>query len=268
MKHLAAIAILAAIVPAHAQPANDSALSLDDLQRQLDQAKAARAAAKKTTIHRPAQAKPPSHTPMSVIGQPGWLTTDRGCFLWLGSSRGADLAISWSGVCRPDGNIDGQGTLFVKSQGGPSQGHSYTLEAVWQDGHLNGHGVMIFSDGMKYDGNFEEFAKSGHGIQTFPDGNKYDGEFLRGDRIGHGVMIYNDGGRYEGEWSNGKFNGHGIDTWPSGARYEGEWLNNMANGAGAYVAADGSVYNGIWTNGCFKDGDRRAAVGADLSTCP
>jgi hypothetical protein len=245
MKHLAAIAILAAIVPAHAQPANDSALSLDDLQRQLDQAKAARAAAKKTTIHRPAPAKPASHTPMSAIGHPGWLTTDRGCFLWLGSSRGADLAISWSGVCRPDGNIDGQGTLFGKFQSGPSQGQSYTLEAVWQDGHLNGHGVMIYSNGMKYDGDFEEFQGTGHGIKTFPDGNKYDGEFLRGDR-----------------------NGRGIETWPSGARYEGEWLNNMANGAGAYVAADGSVYNGIWTNGCFKDGDRRAAVGADLSTCP
>ena len=108
-------------------------------------------------------------------------------------------------------------------------------------------------------------------IQWFRDGNPTANGFVEyhaGKLNGHGVYTGANGDRYDGEWRDDKKNGHGIDTWANGERYDGEWRDGKANGTGIYTKPDGTTYNGNWTNGCFKDNNRRAAVGVDLSSCP
>jgi hypothetical protein len=48
---------------------------------------------------------------------------------------------------------------------------------------------------------------------------------------------------------------------------EGEWHGGKPNGLGKFVTAASGTFYGTWTDGCFKDGNRRAAVGVSRSTC-
>lgn len=73
--------------------------------------------------------------------------------------------------------------------------------------------------------------------------------------------------RYEGELRGGQMNGHGVLITGDGGRYEGEFRDGMANGFGQWTNARGT-FSGTWTNGCFSDGNRRAWVGTDSSSCP
>jgi hypothetical protein len=43
----------------------------------------------------------------------------------------------------------------------------------------------------------------------------------------------------------------------------------VPHGQGTLTGRNG-VYSGTWTEGCFRDGNRRAAIGADvtLASCP
>jgi hypothetical protein len=50
---------------------------------------------------------------------------------------------------------------------------------------------------------------SGFGILKWTDGRYYKGQFASDKRHGNGEMYYTDGTRYVGNWANGKENGHG-----------------------------------------------------------
>jgi hypothetical protein len=88
---------------------------------------------------------------------------------------------------------------------------------------------------------------------------------------GQGVLQWFENGRpaerYEGELRNGQMDGHGILNTGDGGRYEGDFRDGRANGFGEWTTSHGSI-SGVWTNGCFKDGDKRAWVGTDPSSCP
>lgn len=109
---------------------------------------------------------------------------------------------------------------------------------------------------------------------------------------GKGVLQWLNGGvpfeRDEGEWREGRQTGEGVQIWPSG-RYQGELRDGLPNGRGVMSLADGryegmlrygkpdgagvlqgsgGAFQGIWRAGCFKDGQRRAAFGVALASCP
>ena len=81
-----------------------------------------------------------------------------------------------------------------------------TYEGELQDGKPHGQGVMSWTDGRCYEGNFRD----GHldsGVLTWPDGRRYKGDFFRGYLSGDGVMTWPDGRRIEGEWIEDRFQG-------------------------------------------------------------
>ena len=88
---------------------------------------------------------------------------------------------------------------------------------------------------------------------------------------GQGVLQWYDDGvpgdRYEGEWRDGHENGRGVFLSAHGDRYEGQFKNDLPNGQGSFRSVRGEVYSGTWSSGCFRDGDRRAAVGTSLAQC-
>ena len=72
----------------------------------------------------------------------------------------------------------------------------------------------------------------------------------------------------EGQFASGHIEGHSSVAWADGTRYNGEWHNGRPHGVGQIIMPSGVTYNGVWSDGCFKDGDRRAAINRDLSSCP
>ena len=49
-----------------------------------------------------------------------------------------------------------------------------------------------------------------HGIYIYADGVRYDGQYLNDKKEGYGLYYWTDGRKYEGWWHNGKQHGLGI----------------------------------------------------------
>lgn len=87
---------------------------------------------------------------------------------------------------------------------------------------------------------------------------------------GPGILQWFENGqaaeRYVGDMRGGQMDGHGILNTGNGGRYEGEFRDGAANGFGQWTTANGT-FSGEWKNGCLTDGNRRAWVGGDSSSC-
>ena len=44
----------------------------------------------------------------------------------------------------------------------------------------------------------------GHGVFVWPDGRKYEGDYMEDKKEGRGTFYWPDGRKYEGDWKNGK----------------------------------------------------------------
>lgn len=75
---------------------------------------------------------------------------------------------------------------------------------------MHGKGVMIWTDGRKYEGELYYGKIHGYGIFTWPDGKRYEGQFVKGKKHGYGIHEWGDGRRYKngerqvGIWLCGK----------------------------------------------------------------
>ena len=69
--------------------------------------------------------------------------------------------------------------------------------------------MMVFADGARYEGEWEQDKRDGYGTMYFQSG---DG--------------FTDGAYYTGYWSNNKRSGQGTLTWSTGHKYEGTWEND------------------------------------------
>ena len=68
----------------------------------------------------------------------------------------------------------------------------------------NGHGVLIASNGEKYDGKWTNGYKDGWGKEYLPQQNQfYEGSFNTGKRNGDGKMVDGKGQVFEGTWMAG-----------------------------------------------------------------
>lgn len=136
---------------------------------------------------------------------------------------------------------------------------------------INGFGVLVNSEGSKYEGNFRNDKLDGYGRYITKNGDYFEGNFERGIATGYGVFIHADGNIYKGNWINdlpwgqgeewgangsyykgdfinGKKSGKGRFRWEDGSTYIGQVKEDLLNGEGNYTWADGKVYSGQWKN--------------------
>lgn len=97
-------------------------------------------------------------------------------------------------------------------------GHRYDDGSVYigswnSEGNRQGEGHLLFPDGTRYDGYFEDGLFNGLGVLIFTDGARYEGEFFQGWFHGYGVFWRVDGTRHEGEFRGGNICGLGLTTF-------------------------------------------------------
>ena len=116
------------------------------------------------------------------------------------------------------------------------------------DRRKNGHGVVQYQDGNRYDGMFKDGKRHGQGKFTWKNGNVYEGEFENDQMSGHGKFTGVNGVIFEGEYKNGYPNGRGKEIY-NGDVYECEYVNGRKNGHGIAKYANGDSFEGMFKNG-------------------
>lgn len=161
------------------------------------------------------------------------------------------------------GAISGFGTLYSNN--------GSVLSGLWDNGKLietsasitsttgnytgdlknnepNGYGIMSYSTGARYEGEWKDSKWDGDGTFT-SNLFKYTGEWENNLPDGIGTAIFADSSFYEGSWVEGKRYGYGNNLFTSLDFYSGEWKNDLFNGEGSLLYVDGSEYHGLWKNG-------------------
>jgi hypothetical protein len=70
---------------------------------------------------------------------------------------------------------------------------------------MQGHGIYVYADGVRYDGQYLNDKKEGYGMYYWTDGRKYEGWWHKGKQ--HGLGTYIDGSKKSvkyGLWEHGK----------------------------------------------------------------
>ena len=108
-------------------------------------------------------------------------------------------------------------------------------------------GYVIYTNGGKYEGEFEHDLQNCYGIHYFNNGGRYEGEFKNDKSEGYGIKYFPNGCRYEGEFKNDKPEGYGIYYFNNGKRYEGKFKEGVNIGHGVfYSTALGLQYRGYF----------------------
>lgn len=145
----------------------------------------------------------------------------------------------------------------------------------------HGHGVCVFEDGTKYDGQWEKGMPEGKGKLTRSDGTWEEGEFCMGhfmegqvrerlytgciyeggyeypDILLGGILRYPDGRAYTGDYDEVYPHGQGKMTYPGGAYFTGSFACNVAHGKGVFNFPDGSSEEAEFINGRLIAGGAR-----------
>jgi hypothetical protein len=109
------------------------------------------------------------------------------------------------------------------------------------EGELNasnlphGTGVMKYSDGRVYNGEWKDGRWHGKGRAAFSNGDVFDGMYCEDQRHGLGIYQWNDGREFTGGFVNDQRSGQGEYTWPDGAKYSGEFDKGLRHGEGTYT---------------------------------
>lgn len=124
-------------------------------------------------------------------------------------------------------------------------------DGTWIGGLKTGDGTYENSEGLRYEGHFEDGQFHGQGTLTRGNGDILTGQWAEGRLNGHGSLTTADGMFYVGGFRQGEFHGQGSLTYPDGRHYEGEFSNGDFHGSGAEVFADGKKYEGEYIKGEF-----------------
>lgn len=113
----------------------------------------------------------------------------------------------------------------------------------------NGLGTIVFEDGNRYEGSFQEGKFEGNGVFKFSNGDVYTGELKDSTFSGKGTYVFGNGDKFVGTFVDGYFKA-GTLTTAKGNKYIGGFFNNLMHGVGTlYGNADKVVYRGKWVSG-------------------
>ena len=92
------------------------------------------------------------------------------------------------------------------------------------------------------------------GILIYKNGDRYYGNFENGKKNKIGIYYFKkSGGKYQGEWEDNKMNGYGKYFYPNGTIYEGFFKNNKRHGYGVLITSKGDKYITFWNEGNVSD---------------
>mmetsp|Transcript_28230 Transcript_28230/g.62535 ORF Transcript_28230/g.62535 Transcript_28230/m.62535 type:complete len:300 (-) Transcript_28230:97-996(-) len=128
------------------------------------------------------------------------------------------------------------------------------------DGWRHGFGVRVWTNGLRYEGQWVEDKMHGTGAVTNRQGAKYEGQFYNGLKTGEakeqfgnllGIPFdcplgYKHNGtghcHYAGVYRGGMFHGHGVFTCQQGPWYKGNWNGGKRDGQGEmYYLKEGEL---------------------------
>eukprot|EP00448_Togula_jolla_P007019 CAMPEP_0170613534 /NCGR_PEP_ID=MMETSP0224-20130122/24326_1 /TAXON_ID=285029 /ORGANISM="Togula jolla, Strain CCCM 725" /LENGTH=242 /DNA_ID=CAMNT_0010939147 /DNA_START=35 /DNA_END=760 /DNA_ORIENTATION=- len=137
---------------------------------------------------------------------------------------------------------EASGELVSRAPVELQEGSSY--EGQWRGRARHGHGLQLWPDGRRYEGDFAEDRQSGFGSFKDECGNTYTGSWKDGFVHGSGRYVGVDGTTYEGEWFKDQKSGKGLQRWSCGAVYEGAFSEGKRHGYGIFTSASGYVFEG------------------------
>lgn len=106
---------------------------------------------------------------------------------------------------------------------------------------------MIYANGEKYDGQWENDQIHGQGIFTSIDKNEIQGQFENGTIKGESKITFKDGSTYIGGCANNMMNGSGKLTSADGKLiHQGNFKDNQRHGMGLQTEVDKSKRMGLW----------------------
>ena len=133
---------------------------------------------------------------------------------------------------------------------------------------------FVWTDGLRYDGDWDRGSPNGIGEFLYPNGDRYLGDVHDGRRHGRGRLFWARGGYWEGDFvddrqilsgrmtvqsadmtmtgdfviepGSGLATGTGRLNWANGDVYEGALVRGVKQGVGSFVWSDGQRYTGQW----------------------
>ncbi len=179
-------------------------------------------------------------------------------WLWVGVASLAVLGIASSFVTKPDLPEPTSVAASEPSLPSPVPLPQFRLpELVCQEPQpatLPQKPDFAYPNGSKFYGELKGNGTPADGRATilFPNGNRYDGEFQNGQRNGCGTFKYSGFGVYMGEFENDKLSGIGELKLQNGNRYRGEFSQSKCQGEGVFLYADGRAVTGSWNAGNYS----------------
>eukprot|EP00929_Paragymnodinium_shiwhaense_P031804 TRINITY_DN17744_c0_g1_i1.p1 TRINITY_DN17744_c0_g1~~TRINITY_DN17744_c0_g1_i1.p1 ORF type:complete len:1187 (-),score=193.92 TRINITY_DN17744_c0_g1_i1:252-3812(-) len=174
-----------------------------------------------------------------------------------------DAGVIASGA--PSPSSQAEQTLWLPELGGSketfeglvtfSDGSKYEGQFSGQRKH--GRGKYRHADGYTYDGDWVNDVQEGSGVERLADGSVYEGEFRGGQKTGQGKFTFSTGGSYDGAFLDDQMHGQGSYTWSDGRAYSGHWMRNTMHGTGVMTWQDGRKYTGQFVEGQFGEGKGR-----------
>ena len=152
-----------------------------------------------------------------------------------------------------------------------------TYDGHFLNGYYFGEGKYTWSDGGYYDGEYKSYKvnketlieapvcnglRNGFGLRVFTNGSRYQGQWEDDKLSGHGILTGAGGGVYEGKFFNGFRSGLGREQYgnimgivflcPMGFRhkgdgycvYTGEFRRDHWHGEGEYKCCNGRTFKG------------------------
>lgn len=111
----------------------------------------------------------------------------------------------------------------------------------------HGFGLLIYSNGDKYEGEWKSGLKSGFGLLTTVIGEAKNG-YWKEDELVYGEMKLRDGRIDRGEWKRGKMEGIGYRK-TSKSVYFGEFQEGKEFDQGCEIRDGENMYFGQWSYG-------------------
>ena len=99
--------------------------------------------------------------------------------------------------------MDGEGDLIYSKD---DKFNQVSYIGNLKDGKQSGKGKLVFKDGEKYEGDFENDLRNGFGVYTYSKENErdyYEGHWKEDKRSGKGKLVFKDGTKQEGIFENG-----------------------------------------------------------------